>query len=240
MAKIQKHVIRPHSPYRTGVIIGILCLLLAGLAWYSWQQHLALQGSISSNNEIRESAASQQQEVDVLASKMENNLSQLEAAQLAAMIAQQNFAIQHAENEVLLSQLTDLNTDLFAVEKKLSFYETITAKSSGLKAHSFTLTPPQNGTDHYPYQLVITQGLRVSKPVSGRVMFTAVIDGKNTELTDIPFSVNHVQALKGQLTLDPAALPSAIKVTLIVEKGQKTSHTFKWKSLLPPPNPNPE
>lgn len=233
MAKIQQHVIRPYSPYRTGFIIGALCILLAAVSWYSWEQRKALQNFIKANTVFLASAESQKLEASELTSKMQNNLTLLDAAQLTAITAQQDLAIQQAENEVLVQQLTSLNNDLFSVEKKLSFYETITAKSKGLKSHSFTLSPPPADGGNYGYQLIITQGQRADKAVSGRAIIAAVIDGKNVQIGEIPFSVDHVQALKGQLVIDPAKLPTAIKITLSVEKGQKTSHTFKWKALLP-------
>jgi len=153
---------------------------------------------------------------------------------------EQAFAIQKVTHEVLQHRLATLQDKVIDLNRELDFYQNITQgnTSTKLQIRELTLTADDKYGNRFNYRLVISQGQKITKPVTGtiKLLITGKKDDKEetTVITEHQLKLRHVQVLNGQIRLAGSMEPKTVKVTLKQNKKITLSKDFDWK-ITPSP-----
>jgi len=153
---------------------------------------------------------------------------------------QQTEAIQKATNTELLQQLTELQDNVIELNKELNFYQNITQGSatSKLQIRELKVIADSKKADQFHYRLVMSQGKKITKPITGQLSITVVgqVDKKpeTIKANQHQLKLRHVQVFTGQIKLAENMAPKSIKITLIQNKKTTLSRTLDWNVTTSP------
>jgi len=233
MSSLNKHVIKQPKPLRwLGFILAIIAITFA-IQWYA-----NLNSSVAQQQKI-ENLSQQQQELE---QQLQNQISQNQQLsetnadlQLKQTEQQQHLAIQQATDQQLQQQLAELQNKVITLNKELLFYQSVTQgnTSSKLQVREFQLSADQHDADSYRYRLVITQGQKISKALTGTISISTNLkrDSNNGSVTQKEHVLNlrHVQVIEGLLKIADNIEPETITVTIKQKKKKSISQTFDWQ-----------
>jgi len=145
----------------------------------------------------------------------------------------QYLAIQKATDQQLKQRLDELQNKVVYLDKELMFYQNITQgnSSSKLQIRSLELNDISAlKPDSVSYRVVITQGQRITKPLTGSVSLTLNYDqDKHVTIGTHELNLRHVQVLEDTLKLADNIPPKSITITLKQNKKTSLSKTFDWQ-----------
>jgi predicted nuclease with TOPRIM domain len=230
MSSLNKHVIKQPKPLRWfGFILAIIAITFA-IQWYVNQN-----SSFAQQQQLAELKQQRQTLKQQLKDQVRQNqqLSETNAdLQLKQTDQQHHLAIQQATDQQLQQQLVELQNKVITINKELVFYQSITQgnTSSKLQVRDFKLTVDEHAVNSYRYRLVITQGQKISKALTGTVNISINSDNnKNVTLKEHPLNLRHVQVIEGQLKIADNIEPETITVTIKQQKKSAISQTFDWQ-----------
>jgi hypothetical protein len=149
---------------------------------------------------------------------------------------EQAFAIQKVTHNELEYRLSALQAEVINLNRELDFYQNITqgSTSTKLQIRELTLTADNQQANRFNYRLVISQGKKITKAITGiiKLQLMGQKDNKKDEMTTISehqLKLRHVQVLNGQITLAEGLQPKAIHITLKQNKKITLSKDFDWK-----------
>ncbi len=222
MSYSTKHIIQQPRPYRTLLIIIIVASLTAVIQWYIYRDN---------SNEQQQLISKLEQQVDQL---LEQNARLQKVANLAP-IKKSDLAIEKATNEQLQLQLDELQQQLLTQTKDLLFYQSITQgnNSSKLQFRELYLSADSNEADTIRYRLVITQGKKITTPITGDINLVVNVESDGSivqhKLGTHKLNLRHVQVIEGEIKLENNVQPKTISVELIQKNKVTLSKTFEWK-----------
>jgi predicted nuclease with TOPRIM domain len=233
MSSLNKHVIKQPKPFRwLGFILAVIAITYA-IQWYANQN-----SSVAQQQKIQNLSLQQQELEQQLKDQIRQNeqLSETNTDLQHKQIEQrQHLAIQQATDQQLQQQLAELQNKVITLNKELLFYQTVTQgnTSSKLQVREFQLNADQHEADSYRYRLVITQGQKISKALTGTVSISTKSkhDDKNGSVSQKEHKLNlrHVQVIEGQLKIADNIEPETITVTIKQKKKRAISQTFDWQ-----------
>ncbi len=224
MSSLAKHVIYQPKPYRSLIIVTVAVLLTAVLLWFYLTQ---------SNESLLIELSQLKQQQQQLSNQNEQLQQQLKSVQHELEDKNQFIAIQQETDKQLQHRLDELQNKVVHLNKELMFYQTITQGNTSsklqireLELNAILTEQPEN----ISYRVVITQGQRITKPLTGIVNLTLNYDGdKHQTVSEHQLNLRHVQVLEGTLKLADNITPKSITVTLKQNKKITLSQTFDWQ-----------
>lgn len=233
MSSLKKHVIKQPKPLRwLGFILTIIAVTFA-IQWYVNQN-----SSLAQLQQIKQLSQQQQdleqQLQDQISQNQQINETNTELQRVQTE-QQQHLAIQQATDQQLQQQLVELQNKVISLNKELLFYQTITqgTTSSKLQVREFQLSRDGASIDSYRYRVVITQGQKISKALTGTVNISinSTHDGNKEIITlkEHTLNLRHVQVIEGQLKIADNIEPETVTVTIKQKKKAATSKTFDWQ-----------
>jgi len=224
-----KHVIHQPRPLRRALIVLISVIVASALLW------LYLD---STSHQAREEFANLRGEHQNLLKESQVLQRQYELASQKLVALEQSFVIQHETGKQLELQISELHNEIVELNRELNFYQNITqgSGSSELQIRDFYLSPDPIDNDLFNYRVVITQGKKISKAITGTVSLMLKDKDSKTikhdKVLQHKLKLRQVQVLDGQIELTDSAKPNKITVTLKRNKKKSLSKDFNW---LPKP-----
>jgi len=216
---LAKHVIHQPKPHRKVVLVIIVVAITYAVQWFFNQEHLVQQ----------------QEEIEQLTAE----ISQLQKHnQQFTVTSEQHYSqlsLEQATTGQLRKELTQLQEQVLTLNKELSFYQSITqgTSSSKLQIRELHLRADAHQTDLIRYRLVISQGRKINKPITGTISLMLNNDNNGTmeqhALESQQLNLRHVQVIEGQIDLAEITKPTTLTVDLIQNKKITLSQTFDWK-----------
>ncbi|HAU06990.1 MAG TPA: hypothetical protein DCS49_04255 [Gammaproteobacteria bacterium] len=154
---------------------------------------------------------------------------------------QQAMALHQATANELQTELTALQNQVIGLNKELDFYKNITNgnTTSDLHVRAFILDEAPDDDLKYHYRLVLSQGKKISKSLSGKVNIKLTGKKQNEKVTihidDHKLNLRHVQVLQGRLNYNDAFKPEKIHVTITQKKKTTLNTTMDWNTIINPP-----
>lgn len=143
-------------------------------------------------------------------------------------------AIQKVTDQQLTKQLSELQAEVIKLKKELLFYQNITqgTSTSNLQVRELFIYKTETA-DKYLYRVVITQGKKVSKPITGKIKLalTNTSPDKTVQLAEHALNLRHIQVIEG--TIETNSQPKSINVTVIQDKKTTATKSFDWKITAP-------
>lgn len=141
-------------------------------------------------------------------------------------------------NRQLQAELTDTHQTIMQLNKELLFYQNITQGNVGteLQVRELRVETIANKPQSFSYRLVLTQGKKVTKPLTGSVVITLDFkDGSSRTLeTTHDIHIRHVQVVEGMLELADNETPVTIQVQLKQKKKTISKRDFNWETVSAP------
>jgi len=216
---LAKHVIHQPKPHRKVILVIIVVAITYAVQWFFNQEHLAQQ----------------QEEIEQLTAE----ISQLQKHnQQFTVTSEQHYSqlsLEQATTGQLRKELTQLQEQVLTLNKELSFYQSITqgTSSSKLQIRELHLRADAHQADLIRYRLVISQGRKINKPITGTISLMLNNDNNGTmeqhALESQQLNLRHVQVIEGQIDLADITKPTTLTVDLIQNKKITLSQTFDWK-----------
>ncbi|MFW5451498.1 MAG: DUF6776 family protein [Methylophagaceae bacterium] len=224
MSSLAKHVIHQPKPFRTTIIV-IISITISTIAMWLYQQQFATQLS-------QKLHVSQLNNQTLLSDKQQLQQSlQHRTEELATQ--HQILAIQQATDQQVQQQISQLQGTVVHLNKELMFYQNITqgTNTSKLQIRELHLRADETQTDTVHYRIVMTQGKKISKPITGTisVILNYPNERESTLFDEHPLSLRHVQILEGQIKLADNVKPNTVTVTLEQNKKTTLSQDFDWR-----------
>jgi len=240
MSSLAKHIIHQPKPHRRILWVIAVIVITILVQWFLQRETLSYyqQKIVELESSLQHVNSRLEQNNNRNAQLNDHNL-QLDTdnAQLDNTIRDQQheLAIEKATIAQLEQQLGDLQQQVLMLNKELMFYQTVTqgTGSSKLQIRELDLSATDIGADVFRYRLVITQGKKISKPITGTI--TVTLNSRQEDklaqdtLGEYKLNLRHVQVIEGQIKLTDNSTPETIKVTL--KQGKKTllTQTFDWQ-----------
>jgi len=217
-----KHIIQQHRPYRTLVLIIIVVAASSIIQWFI------------------QKSSNQAQQLNLVELQKENTLLSNENDALTKRIRssekhQSDVNIQHATIEQLRVQLANNQEQVLTLNKEILFYQSITQgnSSSKLQIRELHLRADDIRTDIIRYRLVVTQGKKITKPITGIINIILNSESNGTiqhhALSEHKLNLRHVQVLEGQIKISDNEKPVTLSVNLIQKNKITLSRTFDWQ-----------
>jgi len=228
-------VVKPHSPWKTRLVIavGIAALVLGGWSLFEYGRYRA--------GFDRADAVKEHAELVATTKRLRAQVAQLREQKAMLKRAGQ---IDHQSYTDLQSNLRNLQDEILELKEELAFYRGIVSPrdtSPGLRLQSFQVEPTGQAR-RYRFTVVLTQVLKNDNVTRGRVRLN--IDGlqggmqKELSLNDVTaknvkelaYKFKYFQNIEGELTLPKGF--SAQRVTVqVLPRGRghdKIEQTFDW------------
>jgi len=218
-----RHIIQRPKPYRTLFIIIAVAIITYAVQWFFIQD--AMQQQIQHREQRQEKLTSLHKKINQLTIENEHLLRRGKRyTQIQA-----NLAIEQATIKQLRIQIKKEQQHVANLNKELLFYQSITQgnNSSKLQFRELDLRADPEHADIINYRLVITQGKKITKPMTGTINIIF-----NTSLNDkIEHQLNlrYVQVIEGQIKLIDNEIPTSITVSLVQKNKTTLSKTFDWQ-----------
>jgi len=223
-------IISEPKPLRSIAIVAALVLLTVIAQWfYNQSQNKTLFSQV---NELETKLSEltdadntlRQQFAEIVKNKrmLEQQLSE----------QQQTNAIQQGSEQELQLQLTELQAQVMNLKKELMFYQNITQGNSTSKLQvRETFISKTELPDVYRYRIVITQGKKVSKPITGKVKLALKTDNdeKNSDIAEHNLNLRHIQVIEGSVNIAENVTPEAITIKITQGKKTRLNETIKWQ-----------
>ncbi|MDF1589081.1 MAG: hypothetical protein P1P93_08010 [Gammaproteobacteria bacterium] len=224
MSSLAKHVIYQPKPYRCLIIVTVAVLLTAVLIWFYLTQ---------SNESLLIELSQLKQQQQQLLNQNQHLQQQLKSVQHQLEDKNQFIAIQSETDTQLKRRLDELQNKVVHLNKELMFYQTITQGNTSSKLQIRELELNAIATDkpeNISYRVVITQGERITKPLTGIITLTLNYDtDKHDVISEHQLNLRHVQVLEGTLKLADNIAPNSITITLKQNKKITLSQSFDWQ-----------
>jgi predicted RNase H-like nuclease (RuvC/YqgF family) len=223
-------IISEPKPLRTAIIIACLLLLTIAAQWFYNQAHnkdlftdvKALEVQLS---ELQDAHASLRQEL--IKTKRDK-----QALEQQLTEQQQANVIQQGTEQQLQLQLNALQTQVMTLKKELMFYQNITqgTSSSKLQVREAFITETEL-PNVYLYRIVITQGKKVSKPLTGKILLALnTAQGEDTiDIAEHSLSLRHIQVIEGHINVAENISPESIAIEIIQGKKTRLNETIQWQ-----------
>jgi len=234
MSSLSKVVISQPKPMRTLVWAVLIISLVVTAQWFYNQEHnktviVQLEETSKELEQLQNNynALTQQySDIDSLKASLQQKLKQ----------QRDSDAIQKVTDQQLTKQLSELQSEVMALKKELLFYQNITqgTSSSKLQVREFFIYKTEVA-NKYLYRVVITQGKKVSKPITGKIKLTLTNtdSDKAIDLTGHSLNLRHIQVVEGTITTSGDSQPKSINVTVTQGKKTTANKTFDWKITAP-------
>jgi len=233
MSSLAKHVIKQPRPLRwVGFILAVIATTFAVQWSMNQDSSLAQQQQIAKFVQHQQELEQQLQDQITQNKQLRESNADLELKQTEQ---QQHLAIQQATDQQLQLQLVELQNNVITLNKELVFYQAITQgnTSSKLQVREFHLRADDYSANSYRYRLVITQGQKISKALTGtiEIKINSKRNGKSKTIMtkEHPLNLRHVQVIEGQLKIEDNIDPQTITVTIKQKRKTATSQTFDWQ-----------
>lgn len=225
-----KLIISESRPLRTIAVVAILLLLTIIGQWYYHQiRNQTLYGEVGELEQALEQLSGQHNQLllqlnDVAKHKvsLEQNLSE----------QQQTNTIQQATEQQLQQQLTELQAQVMDLKKELMFYQNITQgnSTSELQVREVFITETEL-PDVYRYRIVITQGKKVSKPLTGNIklVLNTADSEKGSDIAEHKLNLRHIQVIEGSVNIAEKVTPKAINISISQGKKTRVNKTVDWQ-----------
>lgn len=234
MSVFSTFIIRQHRPYLYASLVLIIIALTALIQHYIYLKATQVQQEqIKQHDQLNDSYRALLLDNNDLSNKLalsNNNLDQ----------HKYEIEVQQATIIKLEQALGTLQEQLTAQNKELLFYQLITQvdRSNELQISEPSLRADSTDPAVVHYQLVITQGAKFYKPLTGKIEIRVNTLHKGrldpVFLTDHPLNLRHVQLIEGQIQLTEKILPENITIVIMQNKKELLSRSFNWQ-LSPPP-----
>jgi len=211
---------------KTLLKVVIVLIVIALIIWLYRQQ---------TTGELADKIAILEQENTQLLAYKKSLTEQHESVTEQLLSEQQAAAVQKVTNAKLLQQLNILQDSVIELNKELSFYQNITQGSATSKLHvrELNITADDTQSHYYHYQLVISQGKKISKPIEGQLTLSLIgkvgQDTKTLNINEHQLKLRHVQVFNGHIKLPEDMEPKSIKISLIQKKKTTLSKTIDWQ-----------
>jgi hypothetical protein len=226
-----------HRPYilhlqrPAHLIVGlVLVLTLLGLGARYWYQS-ATSDQAQELRTLKQNYKALEKTHEQLTEKNRLLVTELENAKHA-------YALLAATDKQLQQDLQSVQDDVMRVNKELLFYQNITQgnASSELQVRELRIMPGSSQLPNYNYRIVLTQGKKITKSISGDVVMELLYSDGHTEQVEVTQSLNirHVQVVEGPFQLKTDEHPSQIRIRLVQKKKTLSESTFNWDSVLSP------
>jgi len=149
--------------------------------------------------------------------------------------AEQAAAIQKVTNKELQLRIAALQDEVIELSRELDFYQNVTQgnTSTKLQIRELTLTVDDKQVNRFNYRLVVTQGQKITSPITGLIQLSLTGETKTTEdtieMSQHQLRLRYLQVLDGQITLADGFTPKTVKVILKQNKKTTLSKVFDWK-----------
>lgn len=215
----KKHIIEQPRPYRKLITITLVVVMTIAIQWLVHRE---------SEQQLQQDLTTLQQQLKQL-TETNNRLLTDSPKNKSAL------AIEKATNEQLQLRLDDLQAQVLDQNKDILFYQSVTQgnNSSKLQFRDLDLRVDENEPDTIRYRLVITQGKKITRPITGDINITLNTQVNGTQaqhsLDGHKLNLRHVQVIEGQFKLENNVQPDTISVNLKQKKKITLSKTFDWK-----------
>jgi len=219
MSSLAKHVIHQPKPHRTVILVIFVALLTFAAQWYFLQTQALKQ---------KENTQKLTDEI----SRLQNH------NELYTFTSDQHFSqlsLEQATTGQLRNELSQLQEQVLTLNKDLLFYQKITkgSSSSKLQIRELHLSTDNIQPDIIRYRIVISQGKKINKPMTGTINLTLNNDNKGTTeklvLEQQQLNLRHVQVIEGKIKITDEIKPISITIELIQKKKTTLSRTFDWQ-----------
>ncbi len=220
MSSLSKHVIHQPKPFRQLIIVILVAILTFSVQWFVQQTQSTTDQQHIQQLEDENKALAENSKTSTLASKQHYS---------------QKLALEQATTAQLQVQISSLQEQVLTLNKELLFYQTVTQgnSSSKLQIRELDLRADPSRADIVRYRIVMTQGKKINKPITGTINVLMNSDNKGTAeqytIEQHPLSLRHVQVLEGQIKIEDDTTPLTLTVDLIQNKKITLSRTFDWQ-----------
>lgn len=218
------YTIKYRSPYR-GLIALLAIAIVGGGLWYwnmYWQntQNKSLTALQKENAQLTDINQTLTTSNKALQSELDNSL--------------QMQAIQNETTSRLQQDMQKLQDKVIELNKELLFYQNITQgnTSSELQIRELHLAANAENSRQFFYRVVLTQGKKVSKSITGDIQIQLAFKGNKPKpriLNNYSLKIKHVQVVEGVIELAGNEQPASIQVILKNGKKLLTKRNFDWE-----------
>jgi hypothetical protein len=224
MSALSKHVIHQPRPLRR-LAISLVALIVAMILVWLYVEYKTEQ---------------LQQQVNTLSRQNKQLInSQNEFALSSQHLSEQLFeqrhhlAIQNELDQELKQQISSLQNEVVDLNRELAFYHNITQGNANTELHvrELELIQDKLNKQQVHYRLVLSQGKKITKPISGKLSLQLVSANKEFDLPIIEhtFKLRHVQVLTGSITLTDTMQPDAVTVKYKQDNNKSRTQRFDWQ-----------
>jgi predicted RNase H-like nuclease (RuvC/YqgF family) len=231
MSELPKHVISEAKPYRFLLIIVIAVITTFIAQWFYNQK--STQGQLKKQVQLKQSLSVLDTKLQSMFVELASTTKHAQQLEKALLHQKQELEITQATEQALKQQLMEIQSEVLKLNKELRFYQTITQgnSSSKLQVRDFSLRPTST-VQSYDFRLVLTQGRKLKKPLSGEINLTVNYTEASKHAKAVTYKLNlkHVQVVEGQLKLTQDIPPDSVTITLIQGKKVLLTETANWQS----------
>ncbi len=226
MPAVSKFIIRPHRPYYY-----VLILIAVVAATFFLQRYIYLK-----TTQLQQQKIKQYQQLDDSFQKLQTkNKEMYDYITQSKSILSNNkheIELQKETIEQLEKQLIQQQQQLAYLNKELLFYQTIMQgdRPKKLQIRDLLLRQDPSQADIIHYQLVITQGKKINKPLNGTIkMLGNISEQESFIIAEHPLNLRHVQLIEGQIKINDGNIPKSITITIGQKKKVLLSQSFDWQ-----------
>lgn len=226
MSSLDTYVIRKPKPLRYALLALLVMAMTLAACWYISQQN---------EHQYQQELVTIQQQYDQLKDQHEQLKLQVGERRANFTNQQHELTLQAATSEQLQLQIADLQTKVVELEQELVFYQNITQgnSTSQLQIRELSLRNDSERSDIVHFRLVVTQGQKISNPITGVIKMTLIglENDKPNEISlgEHQLNLRHVQVIEGQIKIADTIKPQKIAVKLTQKKKVTASKVFDWQ-----------
>ena len=223
-------VVHEHDPLKKGILIGVLLIVLIGLAYLSYDYGHSRADydydALEQSNEMLEKQISQ------LTDDLEKTRDELVAIKSSSEVEQ----LAYKEVD---ATLRNLQSEILELKEEVAFYRSIVApreSARGLRIQRFSVEPVGKG---YRYKLVLTQVIKNSRITRGKILMDVegIQNGKTVRLNltslstrgqkQLDFRFKYFQSFEGILVVPAGFAPSRVHIKVAANRVT-LEKTFSW------------
>jgi len=225
------YIIHHRRPYRCLMFILlslVLCLSVIGYWGQQWQKQQIdkLETLQTQHQQLLEENRRLSEQNQALTTQIDDS--------------KQMQAMRQATDSQLETELEALQQQVISLNKELLFYQNITQGnvSSELQVRELHLRPATDDPSSFIYRIVLTQGKRITKPITGEVLLTLNLKGKGEGHSRLveqsALNIRHVQVLEGTVKLTENEQPDSLRVLLRQSDKTLIDTTYNWQDTVSP------
>lgn len=238
---MSKHrlVVRPHRPYRNGIIYTVLAVLIAAAITGAFEFGRIRAGFDASEADARRAA---------LAGDLD--LMERQNRELRERIAllERSSEIDSESRTQIQANLTSMQDEVLELREELAFYRGIVSPEdakAGLRVQSFRLQAGPNA-ELFHFRLVLIQAIQHDRRASGKVEVTVhgVKAGKPDSIAlaelvtgdadKFDYSFKYFQDFEGDIRLPEGFEPVRVEVAVLPKgrSGEAIKRSFDWAQVI--------